>query len=131
MSACADLIFSGVFSRFPRLKVVMSEAGAAWVPYLLERMDYTWERIRLQDKPKEPPSRLFARHFWTCLIKDALAIELRHSIGVERLMLETDFPHQDSNWPHSRKVFSEMLAAVPDHEVRRIAELNAREVFKV
>ena len=131
MSACTDLIFSNVFERFPELKFAMSEAGGGWAPYLVERMDYTWERVRMADKIQARPSELFKRHFWICVIKDDTAIELRHEIGVDRLMLETDFPHQDSNWPNSRRVAAEMLANVPDDEARRIAEQNARELFHI
>jgi predicted TIM-barrel fold metal-dependent hydrolase len=129
MASCSDLIFSGVFTRFPGLKVFLSEAGGGWVPYLCERMDYTWKRTRRESIP-DAPSSVFENHFWTCLIEDYVAIELRHRIGVHRLLFESDFPHQDGNWPHSRKVLADMLRDVPDNEARRIGELNARELFK-
>ena len=41
-----DLLLSRVFDRFPRLKVALSEGGIGWMPYMLERIDYTWERHR-------------------------------------------------------------------------------------
>ncbi len=44
-------------------------------------------------------------------------------------MWEGDYPHSDSNWPHSRKRVAEMLADVPDNEAHLITELNARRVF--
>ena len=40
------MVMSGVFERFPRLKFVMTEAGCAWVPPLLERLDDTIRGIR-------------------------------------------------------------------------------------
>ena len=40
------LLLSGVFERFPRLRFVMTEAGCAWVPPLLERLDETLRRVR-------------------------------------------------------------------------------------
>jgi hypothetical protein len=45
-------------------------------------------------------------------------------------MLESDFPHSDSNWPNTRKRAAEVLAKVPDDEVARIAETNARELLR-
>jgi predicted TIM-barrel fold metal-dependent hydrolase len=45
-------------------------------------------------------------------------------------MWEADFPHNDSNWPNSRKVFADAVVDVPDDEVRRIGELNARELYR-
>ena len=41
-------------------------------------------------------------------------------------MFESDYPHSDSNWPHTRKLLAEHLADVPDDEARKIVELNAR-----
>jgi predicted TIM-barrel fold metal-dependent hydrolase len=44
-------------------------------------------------------------------------------------MWECDYPHNDCNWPDSRKLFEKVAADVPDDDVRRIAELNARELY--
>jgi len=129
MSACTDLIYSGMLHRHPGTKIALSEGGSGWVPYILERMDYTWARTRLGVDKSVKPSELFERHFWTCFIDDEAAVRQRHEIGVHKMMFETDYPHNDSNWPNSRKVLSEMLVDVPDDEARRIAELNARELF--
>ena len=62
-------------------------------------------------------------------IDDEHGVENRHTIGVDKMMLEIDFPHSDSNWPNSRKRAAEVLANVPDDEVTKIAETNARELF--
>ena len=48
MSALGDLIFSGAFNGLPNCRVALSEGGAGWVPYVLERLDYTWERSRYE-----------------------------------------------------------------------------------
>lgn len=53
----------------------------------------------------------------------------RHRIGVEQIMFESDNPHSDCNWPHTRKLLEESLADVPDDEARLIVEDNARRVF--
>jgi predicted TIM-barrel fold metal-dependent hydrolase len=129
MSACTDLIYSGKLHENPNLRIALSEGGSGWVPYLVERMDYTWARTRLHVRKDIPPSELFRRHFWTCFISDRTAIEIRHMIGVDKLMWECDFPHNDSEWPNSRKLLEEALVDVPDDEASQIAELNARRLF--
>jgi predicted TIM-barrel fold metal-dependent hydrolase len=129
MSALADLTFSGLLHRFPGVKIALSEGGSGWVPYLLERMDYTWARTRIGVDRSISPSEIFARNFWTCFISDRAAIENRHAIGVGKMMWESDYPHNDSEWPNSRKFFAEAVADVPDDEVRQISELNARQLF--
>jgi predicted TIM-barrel fold metal-dependent hydrolase len=129
MMSCGDLIFSGIVDRHPGIKIALSEGGSGWAAYLVERMDYTWRRTRFETGTSRAPSELFQRNFWTCFISDQAAVEARHRIGVDKLMFETDFPHNDSNYPHSRKLLEECLVGVPDEEARMIAELNARQVF--
>ena len=131
MYATADLLFSPVFHRFPRLKVALAEGGIGWVPYLLERIDYTWERHKYYTGVDldTRPSDLFRRHIWGCFIDDEAGLKNRHDIGIDRITFESDYPHSDSNWPNSRARAAEVLADVPDHEVYRIVELNARELL--
>jgi predicted TIM-barrel fold metal-dependent hydrolase len=129
MSAMADMVFSGMLVKHPRLKVALSEGGSGWVPYLVERMDYTWERTRLDVDRSVAPSELVRRHFWTCFISDQAALDNRYEIGIDRMMWECDYPHNDSNWPNSRKMFEEALVDIPDDEAAMIGELNARTLF--
>jgi len=127
-----DLLFSGKLQQFPNLKFSLAEGGIGWVPYMLERIDFTWERHRYyQDIDFDTrPSELFYRHFWTCFIDDEHGLINRDKVGVDHIMLESDFPHSDSNWPNTRKRAAEVLAKVPDDEVARIAETNARELLR-
>jgi hypothetical protein len=120
-----------VFHRFDRLQVALSEGGIGWIPYLLERLDYTWERHRYYTgiNQEVAPSDLFRRHFSGCFIDDEFGVSVRHAIGVDRITWECDYPHSDSNWPHARKRAAETLAGVPDDEVHQIVELNARALF--
>jgi predicted TIM-barrel fold metal-dependent hydrolase len=131
MYTTADLLFSPVFHKFPRLKVALSEGGIGWVPYMLERIDYTWDRHRYYSDVDQitRPSDLFHTHVWGCFIDDVAGVKNRHDIGVDRITWECDYPHSDSNWPNSRRRVAEMLADVPDEEVHRIVELNARELL--
>jgi hypothetical protein len=76
------------------------------MPYILERIDYTWERHRWYNdvnrevRPPEP----FRDHIFGCFISDNAGIYTRHLVGVDNIMFEGDYPHSDSNWPHIRKV---------------------------
>lgn len=132
MFAVADLLFSPVFHKFPDLKVAFSEGGIGWIPYMLERSDATWERHRFYQNVNQDvrPSELFRRNMWGCFIEDEFGVNNRHAIGIEKLLWEGDYPHSDSNWPNSRKVASHIFQNVPDEDVHRIVELNARELFR-
>jgi len=131
MFAVADLLFAPVFHKFPDLKVAFSEGGVGWIPYMLERADSTWERHRFYQNVNQDvrPSDLFKRNMWGCFIDDEVGVQNRHAIGVDKMLWEGDYPHSDSNWPHSRKIMVDRFRDVPDEEVHRIVELNARELF--
>jgi len=131
MSALAELLLSPVFHKFPKLKIALSEGGIGWIPYMLERIDYVWERHRwYNDVNREVrPSDLFRKHIFGCFISDRHGIESRHAIGVDNIMFESDYPHSDSNWPNTRELLAQALADVPDDEARKMVELNARRVY--
>jgi predicted TIM-barrel fold metal-dependent hydrolase len=129
MACMADLTFCGILQKHPKVKIALSEGGAGWVPFLVERMEYEWARTRTGVDRSISPRELYERHFWTCFISDRFAIESREQIGVHKLMWEGDYPHNDSEWPNSRKYLAEQMVDVPDDEVHRIVELNARELF--
>ena len=91
-----------------------------------------------------PSERVQRGAFGACLMREAdlvrdgiaamrdvvdLPVTVKHRIGVDKLMFETDFPHNDSNYPHARKLLEQSMVDVPDDEARAIAELNARHVF--
>ena len=131
MSATAELLLSPVFHKFPDLKIALSEGGIGWMPYMLERIDYVWERHRwYNDVNKDVrPSELFKGHLYGCFISDVAGVFSRHLIGVDQLMFESDYPHSDSQWPHTRKVLEEVMADVPDDEARKMVETNARTLY--
>lgn len=132
MWTTVDLLFSGALQRFPDLQFSLSEGGIGWIPYILERADYTWDRHRwYQDIDRDArPSDLFRRHFWGCFIDDEHGVANRHQVGIDRITMEIDYPHSDSNWPNSRKRAAEVLADVPDDEVELMVETNARRMLR-
>jgi predicted TIM-barrel fold metal-dependent hydrolase len=131
MWTTSDLLFSGALQRHPDLKIVLAEGGIGWLPYIVERCDYSWDRHRwYQDIDRETkPSDLFREHFYGCFIDDVHGVNNRYEIGLERITFEVDYPHSDSNWPNTRKRATETFKDVPDDEVRQIVELNARRIF--
>lgn len=133
MWSTADLVFSGMLQRHPNLKFMLSEGGIGWIPYLLERLDYTWERHRWYQNISrtDRPSDLFRKHIWGCFIDDVHGVSSREAIGIDRILIEVDYPHSDSNWPNSRKRIAENLVEVNDDDVHRIVELNARELLHI
>jgi predicted TIM-barrel fold metal-dependent hydrolase len=133
LSMC-DLIFSGVFERHPRLTVAIVEFELAWVPHVLSTMDYTYRERHgeaiYRFKDAMLPSDFFRRNVVLGFQEDAIGIRLRDVIGVDTMMWGSDYPHSESTFPQSRKVLTEILAGVPDHEQAKIVGGNTARVYK-
>ena len=127
-----DLVNTRIFERFPKLKVALSEGGIGWMPYILERADYTWERHRYYTGMSDAsrPSDIFHNNIYGCFIYDDAGLANIDRIGENNIMFEGDYPHSDSNWPHSREMLAKSLADVPDDVARKIAEDTARRVYE-
>jgi predicted TIM-barrel fold metal-dependent hydrolase len=132
MAALTHLVFSGLLQRFPSIRIVLSESGIGWVPYLLERLDQMWfeHRHYQQFDPDTRPSDLFRRNVWVCsVLTEEFGMSLHEQIGTDRILVESDYPHADSRWPHTRDVLARLLRDVDDDDARAIAGGNARRVL--
>lgn len=127
----ANLIFSGVPARYPRLKLVSVESGIGWVPYFLERMDWTYERHRFWTKSSltERPSTYFRRQMFATFLVDDSGIDAIERIGIDNVMWESDYPHTDTTWPNSRAVIDEHLAKLPESDRHLVVAGNAVRVY--
>jgi predicted TIM-barrel fold metal-dependent hydrolase len=135
-NSMAELVMGPVFKKHPNLNVCFAEGGIGWVPYAVMRMDQVWEDYReypLENNvdPDRRPSEVVRQHIYSCFIDDPVGIGLRHNIGIDRLLWESDYPHSDSLWPDSRTNAQKVFADVPTDEVRRIVETNARDLFRL
>jgi predicted TIM-barrel fold metal-dependent hydrolase len=128
-----DFVFSKVLLQHPRLQVAFVEGGAAWLPYVAERMDFFLKRDGVWDEGGSVPrpSALVAQRVRATFLDDPNAIRWREEIGVGRLLWQSDFPHGDGFWPNSRGHLETALAGVSDDDARRIAEDNARDFLRL
>jgi predicted TIM-barrel fold metal-dependent hydrolase len=126
-----QVIVSGVFDRFPRLKFLAVETGVGWVPHLLEMMDDRYWRNRHWTgiELKHPPSEYWRRNWAGTFIVDRSGIALREMVGIENMMWSTDFPHHGNDWPYSRKTVEEMFAGVPAADRRKIVADNCVRLY--
>ena len=124
-----DFLFSGVLVRHPELKLLYAEAQIGWIPYVVERVDDIWETHRgwahTRDHAPEPPSTYYHRQVASCFFKDPSGIDLLHRVGEDNVMFETDYPHQDGTWPHSREVAEKHFGHLPAEQIHKIVRGNA------
>jgi predicted TIM-barrel fold metal-dependent hydrolase len=129
LAAAVDVVHSHVLLDRPGLHVVFVEGGAAWLPYLSERLDFFLKREGVWPRGEIPPSELLARQCSATFIDDPLAVASRATVGVERMLWQGDFPHGDGFWPASRSRLATTLEAVPDADAIAVAAGNARRLF--
>jgi predicted TIM-barrel fold metal-dependent hydrolase len=110
----ACMIFSGVFERFPGLRVAIVEHELSWLPHLLVSMDRTYTEYS-QTAPYRfaegrLPSDFFRDRIYTTFQEDKLGVEtLPAMIGDETIMWGSDYPHAESTWPNSRRFLDDIL----------------------
>ena len=135
MSSLTDFLFSGVLVRFPDLKLAYSEGQIGWIPYILERADDVWLEHRawggVRDIVPEPPSTYYYRQVFGCFFRDRHGIESLQRVGVDNTTFETDYPHTDSTWPHTKKVAQELMAGLPDDVVYKLVRGNAIRMLEL
>ena len=77
------------------------------------------------------PADVLRRNFWFCTIEDPSTIDTRHTIGVENICVEVDYPHGDSTWPDTQAVVEKYFGHLPAHELRMICCENAARLYRV
>jgi predicted TIM-barrel fold metal-dependent hydrolase len=140
MMAAVDWLMSGTLERFERIKVILSEGGAGWIPYILERSDKAFHDKRIRPNRAigqtskggtTPPSQLFREHMYVCLVDEHFALRSLGDIPPDNLLWEGDYPHGDGLWPNNRRYLEKVMADVPDDLAAKIAERNLRELLHV
>ena len=135
VQAAADLTFSRVFKEYPEITVALSEGGIGWIPYFLERMDHTYKAHKawtFADFGDKLPSQVFLEHVVLCYIEDDFGARHAREIGVDRICMETDYPHSDAIWPNAPERMMEGFAPtdLTDDEINQITHLNAMRFFR-
>ena len=133
MSSMADWLFSGWLARLPNLKLAYSEGQIGWIPYILERADNVWEENRawggFGENVPEPPSTYYYRQIYGCFFDDKYGLDNLEKVGVNNICFETDYPHSDSTWPHSKEVAEKLMGHLPEDVIYKLMRGNAIEML--
>ena len=130
----SHMIFSGVFERYPKLKVSSVENELAWAPHFINRLDYTYtQRIQGEGwhrfKGDMLPSDYSHRNVYLSFQEDGLGIRDRHIIGVDNLMWGSDYPHPEGTFPKSQDLLEEILADCTEEERAKIVSENVAKLY--
>jgi predicted TIM-barrel fold metal-dependent hydrolase len=132
MFAAVDWLYSGYPVRFPELKICMSEGGIGWVAGLLDRLDHmlSYHEMYGTWKSEATPSEVLQRNFWFCAVEDPSSFDQRGRIGLDHILLESDYPHCDSTWPSTQTIIRREIGALPPEDIRKITWANAAALYR-
>jgi len=145
--AMLSWLFSGYFQRFEHLKIALSEGEIGWIPYFLERAEQVYNTTRhwvtrgftFQDHAGSSVTadlldfdvrELYRDHVYGCFVDDVAGLKNLDTIGEDNVMIETDYPHEVSTWPHSIEIAHERLAGLPESVQYKILRGNAERLFR-
>lgn len=135
MAACLDWIYAQIPVKFPALRITLSEAGIGWVPMLLDHLRHQAPLYRPEAMGRGwaavdmTPEEILRRNFWFSAYDGPLALKQRADIGVDRILLESDYPHFDSTWPDTQELVHSLIGDFSPGERDRLTHLNACELY--
>jgi predicted TIM-barrel fold metal-dependent hydrolase len=143
--AMLSWIFSGLFQRYPNLKIALSEGEIGWIPYYLERAEQVLDKQRYwvmrgqkfmdhagnaADLDTLDIRATFRDHVFGCFIEDRHGIASIDEIGEDNIMCETDYPHSDSTWPDCIGTVKRVIGHLPEATQYKLLRGNAERLYR-
>jgi predicted TIM-barrel fold metal-dependent hydrolase len=137
------LMLSGVFERFPRLKLVLTEQGCSWLPPLLAQLDSLMAGIRdngaigeLRFKPEhilpKSATEYFRQNVWLGISfpKTDDVAAARETLGVDKVMWGSDYPHDEGTYPYTTLSLRQIFHDWPEADLRKVLAGNAASLYR-
>jgi predicted TIM-barrel fold metal-dependent hydrolase len=129
--AVTQLIAAGVLDRHPDLKVLVSEGGATWGPFIADRMDEGYRQHGAAVRPtlSKPPSRFLYEQIYASFQHDRSAVAAATAMGWRNVMWGSDYPHFEGTFGHTQKTLHELFDDVNPADSHRIRIGAFQELF--
>lgn len=123
------LIFSGLFDRFPDLKIILGHMGET-LPYLLWRFDSRWDIVKHAHELKKTPSQYIRENFYVTtsgMCANGPLLCALQELGEDRVMFSLDYPYESS------KIAAQFIERVPIDKstLEKICYTNASKLLKI
>ena len=133
-ATAVDWLYSRIPVRFPHIRLAMSEGGISWVPGLIDRLQHVMRYQRIYGTWNGVPETLeevFRRNFWHCALDDPTTMRIADAIGLDRIMVEVDYPHLDSDWPNTQINLVRALGELSADQIDMVTWANASTLFQL
>ncbi len=131
-NSAADWTFASFWKRYPDLRMALSEGGIGWIPYFLERADFTYDHHHewtYSDFGKERPSDVFKRHVICCFIDDQFGVKNLDYMNVDMVAYECDYPHSDTVWPNVPEYLWASVNGLSPEVINKITHQNVMREY--
>ncbi len=129
---CAmKMVASGALDRHPDLKVLVSEGGATWVPFLGDRMNEAYRQHGMFVRPKLSalPKEILYRQVYASFQHDESATATNWAMGYKNVMWGSDYPHIEGTFGHTQKTLHELFDGVAPEVTKRVTQGAFKELF--
>jgi predicted TIM-barrel fold metal-dependent hydrolase len=125
------LVASGVLDRHPKLRLLISEGGASWVPFVADRMTECYRQHGVWVRPKlsRPPKQIMFEQVYASFQHDQTAVTAHTAMGYENVMWGSDYPHMEGTFGHTQETLHELFDGVEERARDRIMRGAFLELF--
>ena len=123
----AEMVFSGLFDRFPDLRIVSAEFDIGWAAYV-------WQKNRTFDARgslKLAPADYLQRNVWFTFQDDRAGCLTAPYFGHDKFLWSSDFPHGVCTWPDSSEIYDDQTEGLSEEIKHKIARQNTIDLYKL
>ena len=112
--AAAQFVAGGALERHPDLRVLISEGGASWAPFIGDRLNEAYRQHHMFNDGRltKPPKDYIMEQVYASFQHDETAVPAFTAMGFRNILFGTDYPHIEGTYPHTQKVLGEIFAGV-------------------
>jgi predicted TIM-barrel fold metal-dependent hydrolase len=129
--AAMKMVTSGALDRHPGLKVLVSEGGATWVPFIGDRMNEGYRQHGAFVRPKlsRLPKEILYEQVYASFQHDESAPAALWAMGYRNVMWGSDYPHLEGTFGHTQKTLHELFDDIAPEARERITQGAFEELF--
>ncbi|MFF0817235.1 amidohydrolase family protein [Rhodococcus sp. NPDC003318] len=129
--AAMKLVASGALDRHPDLRVLISEGGATWIPFLGDRMleGYRQHSMVVRPKLKRDPKETLMTQVYASFQHDETAVAAHDAMGYKNVMFGSDYPHMEGTFGHTQETLKQLFDGASEETRLRITQGAFFELF--
>jgi uncharacterized protein len=131
-----NFCMSGMFDKYPNVKISSAESGIGWIPFILEAMEYQLDEMVTTAEEravqKRRPTEYFRDHFYvTFWFEKVGPTKTLEDIGIHNVFVETDIPHPTCIYPGAKQRIADVMSHLDPYARRRVLQDNAVEAYRL